>query len=189
MAPGDVRHFEWIAPVYDHFMPAAGAAPIERGFDLAARSIDRIVDVGGGTGRAARATGVSERIVADPARGMLARARDHHLEAIQAEGSQLPLRNHSVDAVLIVDALHHIPHQQETLAETYRVLRPGGVLIVRDFDPTTIRGRLLVAGEHLVGFESTFRTPTSLSEAMADSGFDPRVLERGFGYTVVGRVQ
>lgn len=187
MDAGDVRYFEWFSPLYDLFMPAADSTQFEQGFELADRPIERVLDVGGGTGRAVRSVDVPERLVADPATGMLLRASKHGLAVVRADGSQLPFDDASIDAVLIVDALHHISDQLGVLTEAYRILRPGGVLIVSEFDPSTLRGRLLVAGEQLVGFDSTFHTPLTLRNAMARGGFDATITEKGFGYTVVGR--
>jgi demethylmenaquinone methyltransferase/2-methoxy-6-polyprenyl-1,4-benzoquinol methylase len=34
--------------------------------------------------------------------------------------------------------------------------------------------------------DSRFRTPSDLAAAMDDADLDPRVVDRGFGYTVVG---
>jgi ubiquinone/menaquinone biosynthesis C-methylase UbiE len=183
---GDVRQFEWIAPLYDSLTPGPDKTGLEEGLALAERPVDRVLDVGGGTGRAARSVAASRRVVADPASGMLAQARAQNLAAVRADGAQLPVRATSVDAVLIADALHHITDQRGTLTEAYRVLRPGGVLVVADFDPTTVRGRLLAAGEHLILFDSTFQPPASLRESMESIGFDATVLDRGFAYTVGG---
>jgi demethylmenaquinone methyltransferase/2-methoxy-6-polyprenyl-1,4-benzoquinol methylase len=58
--------------------------------------------------------------------------------------------------------------------------------VIREFDPTHPLGRALVAAEHAIGMESRFRAPDDLAAALADAGFDPRVVDRGFGYTVVG---
>jgi demethylmenaquinone methyltransferase/2-methoxy-6-polyprenyl-1,4-benzoquinol methylase len=66
------------------------------------------------------------------------------------------------------------------------VLRPGGVLVIREFDPTTVRGRALVAAERAWGFDSTFSSPRALRADVAAVGLDGRIVERGFGYTVVG---
>lgn len=187
MAIGDVRHFEWFAPVYDLVMPAADTATFERAFDRATRPIDRVLDVGGGTGRAARALSSPERIVVDPASGMLTRARRHDLAAVRGDGSRLPVRAESVDAVTIVDALHHIADRRGALAEAYRALRPGGVVVIFDFDPSTLRGRLLTLAEQLVLFDSTFAPPDVLCEMLESAGFEAETIDRGFTVTVVGR--
>lgn len=186
MNAGDVKQFEWIAPAYDHFTPEVDDSTLRDALELADRPIERILDVGGGTGRAARAIHADRRIVVDPALGMLERAREHDTEPIRADGATLPLQDASVDAVLVVDALHHISDRHGTLRDAHRVLRPGGVLVVVEFDPTTVRGRLLAATEHLVGFDSTFQPPGHLRDDMERSGFDTTITDRGFTYTVTG---
>jgi demethylmenaquinone methyltransferase/2-methoxy-6-polyprenyl-1,4-benzoquinol methylase len=186
MAVGDVATFDRFARVYDVVMPSARRAKLDAGLALADRPIERLVDVGGGPGRAARATDAPERIVVDPARGMLGRARTHGMEAVRGDGSRLPVRDSAVDAVVVSDALHHIADQRGVLQEARRVLRPGGVLVIREFDPTTFRGRALVAAERVWGFDSTFTSPDALSADVAAVGLDATVVERGFGYTVAG---
>jgi demethylmenaquinone methyltransferase/2-methoxy-6-polyprenyl-1,4-benzoquinol methylase len=186
MNAGDVRQFEWFAPVYDDFTPDVDASTLEDALDRAHRPIERVLDVGGGTGRAARAIHADRRIVADPALGMLERARDQDADAIRADGATLPLQDATVDAVLVVDALHHIADRRGTLRDAHRVLRPGGVLVVVEFDPTTVRGRLLAASEHLVGFDSTFDPPGHLRDDMERTGFDTTITDRGFTYTIAG---
>lgn len=186
MNVGDVTHFEVFAPLYDVFMPEADGSPFEREFERADRSIERVLDIGGGTGRASRSIEVQERIVVDPARKMISEAQKHDLDVIQADGSHLPLRPESVDAVLIVDAFHHISDQSSLLTESYRILRPGGVVLVADFDPETLRGRILGATERLVGLRPTFQTPESLRDSLDSRGFDTSIPEPGFGYLVAG---
>ncbi|MFW6435944.1 MAG: hypothetical protein ACOCY1_06135, partial [Halovenus sp.] len=66
------------------------------------------------------------------------------------------------------------------------VLRPGGVVVISDFDPTTILGRGLVVAEHLVGFDSRFLSPESLCRRLEAVGFETVVVDDGFGYTVAG---
>ncbi|QIO22550.1 class I SAM-dependent methyltransferase [Haloarcula sp. JP-L23] len=183
---GDVGAFDRFAPVYDLVMPPARASKLRRGLALATREVDRVVDVGGGPGRAIRRLDLPERIVVDAAPGMLRRARSHGLVAIVGDAGRLPLAAESVDAVLIVDALHHMAQVDAVISEAARVLRPGGVLVVREFNPATLRGRGLVAAEHLVGFASVFFTPDELTRRVATAGLNPTVVERGFGYTVAG---
>lgn len=186
MSPGDVTLFDVFAPAYDWVMPPADGESLLVGLDRAQRPVRRVVDVGGGTGRGVRALDVAEGIVVDPATGMLQRAREHGLTAIRGDGASVPLGTATVDAVLVVDALHHVLDQQGVLEEGYRILRPGGILVVREFDPTTVRGRLLTLGERAVGFDSTFHDPVTLRDAMTEAGFDATIAELGFGYTVAG---
>lgn len=179
----DVWLFDRFARLYELGMPSADPEALESGFLHAERPIDRIVEVGGGTGRVAREV---DATVIDAARGMLLEGRRHGVTGIQGDAGTLPLGDRSVDAVLVVDALHHFPARRAALREASRVLTPGGVLVVRDFDPTTLRGRGLVLAERLVGFDSRFWTPADLAAAMRNAGLKPETIERGFTYTVVG---
>ncbi|WP_418286587.1 class I SAM-dependent methyltransferase [Halorubrum sp. DTA46] len=184
---GDVRFFDRVAPLYDRVMPPASGEKLAAGLDHATRSIDRLLDVGGGSGRAAAALTGPDITVVDASVGMLSRARGvRGLSGVAGDAGRLPFRDASVDAITIVDAFHHLPDHAAALREAARVLAPGGVLVVREFDPEHPLGRLLVAGEHAFGMASRFHSPRALAASLADAGFDPRVVERGFGYTVVG---
>ena len=179
----DVAAFDAFAPVYDLFMPSADRTALRKGLVCADREVERCIEVGGGSGRAAGEVGAA---VVDPARGMLKRARGRGLETVQGVGEHLPLADESVDAVLVVDALHHFPDREAALAEATRVLAPGGVLVVREFDRSTRRGQLLDGSERLVGFDSSFYTAAELEAAIDRAGLDARPVEYGFGMTVVG---
>jgi len=184
---GDVGFFDRIAPLYDLAMPPADGAALAAGLDHAARPIERLLDVGGGSGRAAAALTGPDITVVDASVGMLSRARrGRGLSGLAADAGRLPFRDASVDAVTVVDAFHHLPDHEAALAEAARVLAPGGALAVREFDPEHPLGRLLVAGEHAIGMASRFHTPADLAVAMDGVGLDPRIVDRGFGYTVVG---
>ena len=179
----DVRAFDRFAPAYDLFVPAADEVALRKGLVCADREVERVVEVGGGTGRAAREVGA---VVLDPARGMLERARGRGLETVQGTADRLPLAGESVDAVLVVDALHHFPDHEGFLAEATRVLAPGGVLVVREFDRSTRRGRLTEVWEGLLGFDSRFYTAAELEDAVDAAGLAARPVEYGFEMTVVG---
>jgi len=74
---GDVRFFDRIAPLYDRVMPPADGETLAAGLDHATRPIDRLLDIGGGSGRAAAALTGPDITVVDASLGMLARAREH----------------------------------------------------------------------------------------------------------------
>ncbi|SEL60042.1 class I SAM-dependent methyltransferase [Haloferax larsenii] len=185
--PGDTRFFDWFAPLYDLVMPAADAEPLDFALDSASRPVERVVDIGGGSGRATLALDVPERIVFDLSEGMLARARSRGLDCVRGDARSLPFADDSVDAVTVVDAFHHMPGQQTVVEEVYRVLAPGGVFAIREFNPETIRGRGLVLAERALGFGSSFATPRELAERLDGARFEADVLDTGFEYTVVGK--
>lgn len=185
--PGDVGFFDRIAPLYDLVMPPASGEALADGLARAERPIDRLLDVGGGSGRAAAAVAGPEVTVVDASPGMLARARRRRsLSAVAGDAGRLPVRDDAVDAAMIVDALHHLPDRRAALSEAARVLAPGGVLVVREFDPAHPLGRVLKTGERLIRMDSTFVAPDALADELATHGFRASVIDRGFGYTVVG---
>lgn len=185
-SPGDVRLFDRFATVYDRLKPATDAATVAPALELAERDVTRVLDVGGGSGQGVRGLDVASPLVVDPAPGMVCRAASRGVAAVRGDGRHLPVREASVDAVLLLDALHHMHDREAVIEETARVLRPGGVLAVLEFDPTTLPGRALVAGEHLVGFDSRFYTPSDLAARVRAAGLRASIPRRGFEYLLAG---
>ena len=182
----DIWFFDRFAPFYDRLMVEADAEALEAGLALADRDLRRVVDVGGGTGRGVRTLDAAESVVLDASRPMLAEARENGFPALQADATEVPLGDETVDAVLIVDALHHMDPVEAVLAEAERVLRPGGVLVIREVDPSALRGRAMSAIEHVIGFHSTFFTPEELSTRLEAAGFEPAVPVDDWSYTAAG---
>ena len=200
---GDVRFFDRLAPLYDLVMPAADASPLEAGLARAERPVDHLLDLGGGSGRATIAVDIDERTVVDISRPMLARARSRQpgqtgrrpsaaadvrgpLGVLQGDAGRLPVATDTVDAAMTVDAFHHMPDQQAVVDEAARVIRPDGVFVIREFDPSHPLGWLLVRAEHAIGMGSTFYTPSELADLLAAAGFRVSLVETGFEYTLVG---
>lgn len=177
--------FDRLAAVYDMLMPSADPAPIESGLDRATGPLETVLEVGGGSGRASVAID-ADPVILDASRGMLRRAHARGVRGVQADAGCLPVSDGTADAVLIVDALHHFPEPQAALEEASRALRSGGALIVRDFDPDTLRGRLVAVGERALGWPAKLMPPTKLRSLLEDIGLRGTVQDRGFTYTVVG---
>jgi ubiquinone/menaquinone biosynthesis C-methylase UbiE len=51
-------------------------------------------------------------------------------DIIQSDAKALPFRDHSFDCVYSFGVLHHFPQIETALAEIYRVLKPGGQVMV-----------------------------------------------------------
>ncbi|MFW5977805.1 MAG: class I SAM-dependent methyltransferase [Halohasta sp.] len=206
---GDVRFFDRLAPLYDLVMPPADRSTLSAGLARAEGPVDHLLDLGGGSGRATIAIDAPERTVLDISRPMLRRARTRQsgetgrrfeapfgadadavgpLRTVQGDAGRMPLADDSVDAAIVVDAFHHMPDQQAVVQEAARVVRPGGVFVVREFDPSHPLGWLLVRAEHAIGMQSTFYKPNELADLLAGVGFDVSLLDGGFQYTLVGTV-
>jgi ubiquinone/menaquinone biosynthesis C-methylase UbiE len=50
-----------------------------------------------------------------------------NIEFINASATSIPLPDNSVDTVVSIGCLHHIPDIDKAISEIYRVLKPGGV--------------------------------------------------------------
>ncbi len=63
------------------------------------------------------------------------RGRSHHrLHLVRGDSGKLPFRDNSFDVITCSHSFHHYPDQQAAVAEMYRVLRPGGRLMIVDGD-------------------------------------------------------
>jgi len=80
--------------------------------------------------------------------GMIAEGRKRHpgLEFIQGDAQQLPFGDNEFDAVTISFGLRNINDPKAALAEMYRVLKPGGRLVICEFSKPPVA--LLRAGYH-----------------------------------------
>lgn len=56
--------------------------------------------------------------------------REHGLDVVQGDGTRLPVGDASVDLVMSTDVWEHIEDHEAVAAESFRVLRPGGRLLV-----------------------------------------------------------
>lgn len=54
------------------------------------------------------------------------------VQPIQADSERLPFADNQFDAITCAHSFHHYPDQAQAVAEMYRVLRPGGRLLLVD---------------------------------------------------------
>ncbi len=160
-------HFDLIVPwVYGHLSRRGQTAPPRTLLRLAqVAASHRVLDVGGGAGRTARYMEHARQVVIlDASPFMLAEARKRpRLRPVRGFAERLPFPAQAFDRVIIVDALHHMRGQKQALQEAWRVLAPGGRLILEEPNPAHPVGRAIAIGERLLGMPSRFQTPEALA--------------------------
>ena len=158
-------HFGMIAPFYDKALPLRRA---ERIIELAKLPvIGKLLDAGGGTGRVAQALKayVSQTIVADLSFGMLSQAKyKDGLHLICSYSETLPIPDGTFERIIMVDALHHVLNQLETASELYRVLKPGGRIVIEEPDIGKFMVKLIAIAEKLFLMRSHFLSPQNIAQ-------------------------
>lgn len=153
------RSFERAASSYDRAaaLPREIAVRMGERLDLLRAAPTRALDLGSGTGDAARA--LRKRyagcavVELDLARAMLLQSRRHGslwrrtVEVLKgeaelricADSEGLPFADRSFDMIWSNLALHWLASPQQAFAEIRRVLRPGGVFLFSTFGPDTLK--------------------------------------------------
>jgi SAM-dependent methyltransferase len=92
----------------------------------------KVVDLGCGTGVVLRELSAwSDPIGVDMSPLALGYCRERGLgRLVQGDGARLPLRNESIDAMIGLDIFEHIQDDRAAFREAFRVLKPGGVLVL-----------------------------------------------------------
>ena len=159
--------FDLVAPLYDHvigFDTSEQLLPL-----LKLNGTQRLLDAGGGTGRLTQriAPHTAESWIADLSMPMLRKAQEKSIaELANTSTTALPFANETFDRILIVDALHHFPDQTGTLAELWRVLKPGGRLVIEEPNIHKFGVKMVALGEKLALMGSHFHSPEEIAHMM-----------------------
>jgi len=115
------------------------------------RNGQHVLDLAGGTGDlaakfASRVGAQGQVVVADINAAMLARGRERlvnegligNVEYVQADAETLPFPDAYFDCITMAFGLRNVTHKDRALAAMYRVLKPGGQMLVLEFSKLNI---------------------------------------------------
>lgn len=71
--------------------------------------------------------------------GMLRFAKSKNMNVVRGDAQQLPFEDASFDGILAKGVLHHLPDVEEAVSEIARVLKPGGMAVMVDPNPSLLR--------------------------------------------------
>jgi ubiquinone/menaquinone biosynthesis C-methylase UbiE len=147
----------------------------------------RVLDIGCGTGQLAfrvkQAFPGACVVGCDFSAGMLQRAavRSRRVRWVRGDAGRLPFHDHAFDVIMSTEAFHWFPDQDAALAEFFRVLAPGGQLLLALVNaPTALVSELAYAGSRLAGEPFYWPTSRRLRERAASVGFKVDMQRRVF---------
>jgi SAM-dependent methyltransferase len=129
------------------------------------------LSIGVGTGRFAAPMGV--QVGVDPAHEVLSYASSRGISTIRAVAEALPFADKSFDYALSVTTICFVDDASIMLSEAYRVLKPGGHLVLGFIDRSTRLGQNYLAhqAENIFYRDATFFTASEVDQLLKHTGF------------------
>lgn len=129
------------------------------------------IEIGVGSGRFAAPLGIAMGI--DPSPAMLALAASRGIQAIQGVAEALPFPAASFDHALVVTTICFVDSPARMLVEGYRVLRPGGRLVIGFIDRESPIGQDYLAHQTESVFyrDATFYSADEVEDLLRQAGF------------------
>ena len=184
---GKFDHFDLISPLYDMIF---GQRIDHEIVEIASVQGDHLLlDVGGGTGRVSILFKnlVKNVFVVDSSIKMLREAQHKGITTLNSNSENLPFSDETFQRIIIVDALHHVKNQKETLAEMWRVLAKDGKLIIEEPDINNFVVKLIALGEKILLMRSHFISPKEIA-AMSNFGDSAEIdikTQKGIAWIVI----
>ena len=159
------NHFDLIAPYYDRIFKSNHSKKFYELVKLPVSGV--ILDAGGGTGRISKnlKTEAHSVIVTDLSLMMLNQAKEKGgLNPVCSQTEFLPYPNNYFERIIMVDVFHHVCEHKYTANELWRVLEPGGRIIIEEPDIKHFGVKLVAIAEKLAFMRSKFISSQGILE-------------------------
>jgi demethylmenaquinone methyltransferase/2-methoxy-6-polyprenyl-1,4-benzoquinol methylase len=164
-------HFDILAPIYEKVIRPGNRDEFWHMVDVPANGM--LLDAGGGTGRVSQSLigKTAQIVVSDMSIKMLQETRTkERLQPVCAPSENMPFSGNLFDRIIMVDALHHVNNQPETARELWRILKPGGLIIIEEPDIRYFIVKMIAIFEKLTLVRSHFLFPQEIAGLFSGIG-------------------
>ena len=153
---------------------------------------DVVADIGGGTGKVARVWGGkgAKSMVIEPSVEAVGDCQKYSgLDCLAGTAEQIPLEDSSADKVILASAFHHVQNQEQGVKEIFRILKPGGISVIRDYHPEKWRTKWMLWLGALSQTECRLLPPYMVQKLLEKQGFSVQAVlsEMNWYYIVAGK--
>ena len=179
-------HFDLLAPLYDRLIKYHEPQKLIDFLDLPLNS--RILDAGGGTGRVGQwlHKNSSQTVIVDLSIAMLRQAADKKgLVTVCSKTEEMPFPDYSFDRIVMVDTLHHVINQVETAQEMWRLVKPGGKIVIEELNIDNFGVKLVAIAEKIALMRSRFLSGKQIAEFFYNKGSQVTIEYEGYNIWVI----
>ncbi|MFO7944938.1 MAG: class I SAM-dependent methyltransferase [Anaerolineales bacterium] len=175
-----IDHFGILAPFYERFIKPKPPRKLSEHIQMP--PMGSMLDIGGGTGRIAQYfTGdESQIVVSDLSFKMVLQTKSKKgLQAVCSHSECMPFPEGHFDRIIMVDALHHVCDQEKTANELWRVIKPGGRIVIEEPNFHRWMVKLVAWGEKMALMRSHFLTPQEIKSLFDKKGASRSIVKEG----------